>query len=267
MNYELFENVAQNSKIRDVNSAVKLILGLGCILISVSSDSFLTPLVIAVSISFVTIALGGTHLRFYLSLLCIPLGFALLSVLVIVFMRNSGDILFSGSVFGWLTLTVTTGSINEGLLIFSRIFGGMCSLFFISLSTPTTELFSLAKKCYVPEFLIELSMFIYRSIFILFEQAEMIYHAQVMRLGYMKRKGSIESFGYMAGALFIHSWESGEKMIGAMDCRCYNGKYAMLGEQSVFFGPALYLSIIYLTAIFGIWIVTGNTQLFGGVIP
>jgi cobalt/nickel transport system permease protein len=182
-------------------------------------------------------------------------------------MRNSGDILFSGSVFGWLTLTVTTGSINEGLLIFSRIFGGMCSLFFISLSTPTTELFSLAKKCYVPEFLIELSMFIYRSIFILFEQAEMIYHAQVMRLGYMKRKGSIESFGYMAGALFIHSWESGEKMIGAMDCRCYKGKYAMLGEQSVFFGPALYLSIIYLTAIFGIWIVTGNTQLFGGVIP
>lgn len=267
MNYELFENVAQNSKIRDVNSTVKLILGLGCILISVSSDSFLTPFVIAASISLVTIVLGGIHLRFYLRLLCIPLGFALLSVLVILFIRNSGDILYSYSLFDWLTFTVTTGSVNEGLLIFSRIFGGMCSLFFISLSTPATELFSLAKKCYIPEFLIELSMFIYRSIFILFEQAEMIYHAQVMRLGYMKRKGSIDSFGYMAGALFIHSWESGEKMIGAMDCRCYNGKYAMMGVQGVFFGPALYISILYLACVFGIMVVIADTQLFGGLIP
>jgi len=266
MNYELFENVAQTSGLREVHSAVKLLLGLGCILISVSSGSFLAPCIIAFSISLVTITLGGIHLRFYLRLLFIPLGFAILSVLVILFIRNSGEVLYSCSPFRWLTLTITTGSVNEGTLILSRIFGGMCSLFFISLSTPATELFSLAKKCHVPEFFTELSMLIYRFIFILIEQAEMIYRAQIMRLGYMKRKGSIESFGCMAGALFIHSWESGEKILGAMDSRCYNGKYALLGEQGVFFGPSLYLSIVYLASLFGIMILSCKMQLLGGLI-
>ncbi|MFA5394698.1 MAG: cobalt ECF transporter T component CbiQ [Methanogenium sp.] len=265
-NYELFENIAQNNGLRNVNSAVKLILGLGCILISVSSESFLTPFIIAVSISLITIILGGINLRYYLRMLCIPLGFAILSVLVILFIRNSGDVLFSTDLFGWLTLTITTGSVNEGTLIFSRIFGGMCSLFFISLSTPTTEIFSLAKRFHVPEFMIELTMLIYRFIFIIIEQAEMIYRAQMMRLGYMKRKGSIESFGCMAGALFIYSWESGEKIVSAMDCRCYDGKYALLGEQGVFFGPALYLSIIYLASLFGMMNLTSNIHLFGSLI-
>ena len=266
MNYELFENIAQTSGLRDVHSAVKLILGLGCILISVSSESFLTPLIIAVSISLITITLGGIHLRLYLRLLCIPLGFAVLSVLVILFVRNSGEIICSCSPFGWLTLTVTTGSVNEGTLILSHIFGGMCSLFFISLSTPATEIFSLAKKCHVPAFFIELAMLIYRFIFIIIEQAEITYHAQIMRLGYMKRKGSVDAFGCMAGALFIHSWESGEKMLAAMDCRCYTGKYALLGEQGVFFGPALFLSLLYLASLFGMMILSCNIQLFGGLI-
>ncbi|HDQ08625.1 MAG TPA: cobalt ECF transporter T component CbiQ [Methanoculleus sp.] len=266
MNYELFENIAQTSGLREVNSAVKLILGLGCILISVSSNSFIVPCIIAASISLVTITLGGIPLRLYARLLSIPLGFAILGVLVILFIRTSGEVICSCSLVGWLTLTVTEGSANEGLLILSRVFAGMCSLFFISLSTPATEIFSLAKKCHAPEFFIDLSMLIYRFIFILIEQAEMIYHAQVMRLGYMKRKGSVESFGCLAGALFIHSWESGEHILEAMDARCYNGKFALLGEQGGFFGPALYLSILYLASLLGIMILSCNLQLFGGLI-
>lgn len=266
MYFELLEDIAQESRIRDVNPAVKLILGLGCILICISSGSFLTPLAIALSISLVTIFIGGVNVRFYLKLLLIPLGFAILSVLVIVFMRNSGDVIFSYNIFGLFTLTVTKGSINEGLLIFSRVFGGMCSLFFISLTTPATETFALAKRCRIPEFIIELAMLIYRFIFILIEQAEMIYSAQVMRLAYGRKKGSIESFGMLAGALFINSWESGERLIGAMDSRCYNGKFAMLGQQGVFFGPALLLSAIYLAVFLGVMFAAGDTGLYGDLI-
>lgn len=267
MYYELLEDIAQESRIRGVNSAVKLLLGLGCILICVSSGGFLTPLAIALSISFVTVFIGGTDIRFYLKLLLIPLGFAVLSVLVIIFVRNSGDVIISYNLFGMLTLTVTKGSINEGILVFSRVFGGMCSLFFISLTTPATETFTLAKKCRIPGFIIELSMLVYRFIFILIEEAEMIYSAQVMRLAYGRRKGAIDAFGMMSGALFINSWESGERLVGAMDSRCYNGKFAILGEQGVFFGPALMLSLIYLSFFFGFMIVTGDINLYGGFFP
>ena len=267
MYYELLEDIAQESRIRGVNSAVKLLLGIGCILICVSSGSFLTPLAVALSISIVTVFIGGTDLRFYLKLLMIPLGFAVLSVLVIIFVRNSGDVIFSYDLFGLLTLTATKGSINEGILVFSRVFGGMCSLFFISLTTPATETFTLARRCRIPGFIIELSMLIYRFIFIFIEQAGMIYSAQVMRLAYGRKKGSIESFGMMAGSLFINSWESGEKVIGAMDSRCYNGKFAILGEQGVFFGPALFFSVIYLVIFFGLMILTSEFHLYGGLFP
>lgn len=266
MYFELLEDIAQESKLRDVNPAVKLILGLGCILICISSDGFLTPLAIALSISLVTIVLGGINPRFYLKLLLIPLGFAIFSVLVIIFIRNSGDVIFSYDLFGLLTLTVTKGSVNEGVLVFSRVFGGMCSLFFISLTTPATETFTLAKKCRIPDFLIELAMLIYRYIFILIEEAEMIYTAQLMRLGYGRRKGSIESFGMMSGALFINSWESGERLIGAMDSRCYHGKFAMLGEQNAVLGPALLLSVLYLIVFLGIMLFTGDIDIYGGII-
>jgi cobalt/nickel transport system permease protein len=267
MYYELLEDIAQESRIRDVNPAVKLLLGLGCILICISSESFLTPLAIALSISLVTIFIGGINPRFYLKLLLIPLGFAVFSVIVIIFIRNSGDVIFSYDLFGLLTLTVTKGSINEGILVFSRVFGGMCSLFFISLTTPATETFTLAKKCRIPDFILELSMLIYRYIFILIEQAEMIYSAQVMRLGYGRRKGSIESFGMMAGALFINSWESGERLIGAMDSRCYNGKFSIIGEQNGIFCPALFLSVIFLSFFFAMMILTGDLGFYGGVFP
>lgn len=264
MYYELLEDIAQESGLRDVNSAVKILLGIGCILVSVSSTGFPAPLIIAVSMSIITVFIAKTDPWLYLKLLLIPLSFACLSVLVILFVRNSGDIVFSFSVFGLLTLEVTTGSINEAALIFSRVFGGMCSLFFISLTTPATETFALAGKCRVPDFIIELSMIIYRFIFIIIEQAEMIYRAQVMRLGYGRRKGSIETFGMMAGALFINSWESGERLIGAMDSRCYDGKFAMLGEQGIFFGRALLFSAVFLVLMAYVSIATSGIDFFGG---
>lgn len=267
MYYELLEDIAQESRIRDVNPAVKLVLGLGCILICISSTGFLTPLLIAVSISLVTIFIGGINPRFYLKLLLIPLGFAVFSVIVIIFLRNSGDVVFSYDLFGLLDLTATKGSLNEGILVFSRVFGGMCSLFFISLTTPTTETFTLAKKCRVPDFILELSMLIYRFIFILIEQAEMIHSAQVMRLAYGKRKGSVDSFGMMAGALFINSWEAGERLIDAMDARCYNGKFSVMGEQSSFFCPALLLSVIFLSVFVAVMIMTNGFNFYGGLFP
>jgi cobalt/nickel transport system permease protein len=73
-------------------------------------------------------------------------------------------------------------------------------------------------------------MIIYRTVFIILNQVIQIYHAQVMRLGYSSWHESIHSFASLCGAAFIASWESGEDLIHAMDARCYNGKFAIMGE-------------------------------------
>lgn len=78
---------------------------------------------------------------------------------------------------------------------------------------------------------IDLMMIIYRTIFILMDQVIQIYQAQVMRLGYSRYRESVQSFATLCGAAFIASWDAGDDLIRAMDARCYDGKFALLGES------------------------------------
>ncbi|MBP2132759.1 cobalt/nickel transport system permease protein [Methanomicrobium sp. W14] len=263
MYYEFLEDVAQTNRLRDVHPVIKIILGLGCILIAVSSQSIIAPLFIVFTISFATIFLAGIDVGLYRKLLMIPVGFAVIGVLVILFMRNSGDTVFSYPLFGSIVLTVSTGSINESLLILSRVFAGMCSLFFISLTTPVTETFQLAAKCHIPNELIDLSMLIYRFIFVFIEQAEQIYNAQVMRLGYGNLKEGIDCFGMMSGALFINTWDAGENLLRAMDSRCYDGKFALLDDDVKFSYSSFVCVIIYLIVVIAIAVATSGYTVFG----
>jgi cobalt/nickel transport system permease protein len=94
-------------------------------------------------------------------------------------------------------------------------------------------------------------MIIYRTIFIIVDQVKQIYNAQVMRLGYSTWRESIHSFASMCGAVFIASWNAGEDLIRAMDARCYDGKFALLGEtrpveRIPFIAVLVFLSVSWL---------------------
>ncbi|MBN1166727.1 MAG: cobalt ECF transporter T component CbiQ [Methanospirillaceae archaeon] len=232
MYFELLENIAQNNGMRDISPYTKLLLGLGCILIVITSPGYIVPLFIAITLSVCILGIGKIPVRLYLTLLSIPLGFAIASVIVIVLVTGGGMTVFSLQVTNWLSLSVTVESLNEGFFVFCRIFGGMCALFFISLTTPMTDLFSVMKRCYIPMVLIDLAMLIYRFIFIFMEKAELIYRAQVMRLGYSTYREAIHTSGDLAGALFLASWNAGEDLIKAMDCRCYSGQFALLSKET-----------------------------------
>jgi len=104
-------------------------------------------------------------------------------------------------------------------------------MIFIALTTPMTDIFIVLRRCRIPEVVIDLMMIIYRTIFILIDQVIQIYHAQVMRLGYSTYRESLYSFATLCGAAFIASWDAGEDLIRAMDARCYDGKFALLGES------------------------------------
>jgi cobalt/nickel transport system permease protein len=94
-----------------------------------------------------------------------------------------------------------------------------------------TDIFIVLRQCKVPEVVIDLMMIIYRTIFILIDQVIQIYQAQVMRLGYSTYLESLHSFASLCGAAFIASWDAGDDLVRAMDARCYDGKFALLGEN------------------------------------
>jgi len=257
----LLDDYAQSNALRDTSPRLKLLLGLGAILLCVSSVTPIAPLFIAITMSLVTIGLAKIPWRFYSKLLLIPLSFSLLSALVVAFMHGGGDQLIAFSVFGF-NLSISEDGANLALLLIARTFGGMCSLFFIALTTPMIEIFSVLKSLGLPDFLVELSMLMYRYIFVFVDQAALIHSAQVMRLGDAGIKKSINSFGMLASVLFLRAWEQGERLIVAMDARCYDGKLDLM-ERSGKAGPkAIFVVITYMIVVAAIAVLTRDVQLF-----
>jgi cobalt/nickel transport system permease protein len=93
------------------------------------------------------------------------------------------------------------------------------------------DIFVLLHKLHLPAVFIELSMLIYRNIFVMLQEALRMEYAQKMRLGYSDISGSIHALSMLAGNLFIRSWDSAERTLIAMDSRCYDGTIRVLVED------------------------------------
>ena len=228
---EILEDIAQTNGLREVNTYLKLVTGLGAILLCLLSTSYLAPLFIALLLTGTILILARVDAKTYAELFIVPLWFAIMSVAGIILITGGQDIFWSWDILPSFTLSITRESINQGMLVFCRVIGGMSAMIFIALTTPMTDIFIVFRQSRVPEVVIDLMMIIYRTIFILIDQVIQIYNAQLMRLGYSTWRESIHSFAFLCGAAFIASWDAGEDLIRAMDARCYDGKFALLGEN------------------------------------
>jgi cobalt/nickel transport system permease protein len=258
--HNTLDDYAYSNALRNISPRLKLALGLGAMLLCIASASPIAPLFIAVTISLITVGVAKIPWRVYSKLLLIPLSFALLSAIVVAFVTGGGETLLSFTVLGW-TLNITEGGANEAFLVIARTFGGMCSLFFIALTTPMIEIFSVFKSLGVPDFLVDLSMLMYRYIFVFIDQAAVIHNAQVMRLGDAGLKSTLNSHTLLSSVLFIRAWEQGERLIVAMDARCYDGKLSLIKHASKAEPRAICVVIGYMVVVAAIAFLTKDIQL------
>ncbi len=259
---ELLEDIAQKNGLRDVNTNLKLATGLGAILLCLLSTSYIPPLFIALVLTSAILFLARVDARTYAELFIMPLWFAIMSVAGIILISGGQDVFWQWDILSSFSLSITRESINQGMLVFCRVLGGMSAMCFIALTSPMTSIFTAFRQYRFPEIIIELMMIIYRTIFILMDQVVQIYTAQVMRLGYSTIKESIHSCASLCGAAFIASWNAGEDLIQAMDARCYSGKFAVLGENRPVEKKPLLALVAFLSISTAIVILSGNSTLF-----
>ncbi len=258
---ELLEDIAQKNGLREINTYLKLAAGLGAILLCLLSTSYLPPLFIALVLTGAILFLARVDAKTYAELFIVPLWFALISVAGIILITGGQDVFWSWSLLPSFSLSITRESINQGIFVFCRVIGGMSAMCFIALTTPMTDIFIVFRQCRIPEVVIDLMMIIYRTIFILMDQVIQIYNAQVMRLGYSTWRESIHSFASLCGAAFIASWDEGEDLIRAMDARCYDGKFALLGENRPVERMSCLAVVIFLSLSTAVVIVSGNSTI------
>jgi cobalt/nickel transport system permease protein len=257
--HNLLDDFAHSNALRETSARLKMFLGLGAILICVSSVTPVAPIFVVITISLITVMLAKIPGRIYIRLLLVPLSFALLSAAVVAFMNGSGQTLFSVDIFGYSFAMREEGA-NLAALLIARTIGGMCSLYFIALTTPMIEIFATLKSLRIPQSVIELSMMIYRYIFVFLDQAAMIHSAQVMRLGDAGTRNTINSFAMLSGVLFLRSWEQGERLIVAMDSRCYDGKLDLMQAAETAKPYEILAAAAYLAAATAIAVLTRDVQ-------
>jgi cobalt/nickel transport system permease protein len=246
------DSVAQQSAFRHINTGTKLILALGSLILCLISPFPFVPLLSGIVLSFVLLIPGRTSPRLYGEVLLGPAIFMVMSVVVLLFLLGGGDVIWQFNPVPWINLTITTGSLGQSLLVLCRVFGCSISMFFIVLTTPMTDLFNGMKRIGIPIELIDLMMIIYRYIFIICAQAVEIFQAQVMRLGYSRSMEAVRSFSLLCGMLFISSWNAGEDLVRAMDCRCYDGIFPSLDFAEPMQMRSLIPVILYLAGLGGL---------------
>jgi len=246
--------IAQQSVFRYINPGTKLFLAVGSLIICLISPSPVVPLISGIVLSLVLLIHGRLSPVLYGKVLLGPVIFVSLSIMVLLFMLGGGDVIWWFHPVPWIDLTITTGAVRESFLILCRVFGCSISLFFIALTTPLTDLFNGMKRIGLPIELIDMMMIVYRFIFIFYDQAVEIWQAQVMRLGYSRPGEAVRSFSMLCGMLFITSWNAGEDLVSAMDCRCYNGVFPVLDLAEPVKIQSLIPVILFLVGLIGMLI-------------
>lgn len=243
------EYVKKDHVLSRIDARVKLVVALALLAMVLSCHGFVFPVATAVLCLFLCMTIK-VPLRVIVLRYSEPLFIAAVVILLKLFFSGQ-DALFSVNIFGAEVVGHRDG-LREGLLIGARILGAVSIIAVLGFSTPFTEFMAGLSWFRVPKGFIEVLMFAYRYIFVLFEDAQVIYQAQKNRLGYSTVRRGLSSFGTLAGSLTIKAFDNSQNTTVAMVQRGYDGNMPMLMHKS-FNASEIYVSALFLLAMGVVW--------------
>ncbi len=145
------------------------------------------------------------------------------------------------------------GVTREGLELVGGIFAKAClSVLSLILLTATTSMADLLKgleRLKMPSLMVMLMSFMYRYLFVISDESARLQAARDSRSFGGGVRLHVRALGYMAGALFLRSFERGERIYGAMLSRGFDGHSRSLNELSFGISDVAFMIIIVLAAI------------------
>ena len=247
---ELFsEYFKKDNMLLKIDARIKLLVALIILIMVLSYKGFTLPLLVTLLCLFfcikIRIPLKVFALRFSGPLFII-------SMLLILKVFFSGkETLFTINIFG-VNIVGHKDGLMDGLMIASRILGAVSIVALLGFSTPFTEFMAGLSWFRVPKGFIEILMFAYRYIFVLLEDAVVIYNAQKNRLGYSSIRRGLNSFGILTGSLVLKAFEQSQNTTVSMIQRGYDGNIPMLKHKP--FKPSEVVFSLLLVIVMGfVW--------------
>lgn len=228
----------------------KIFYALSALILSVLSPTPIVPIIVFTVSTILILGLAKIPAHFYLDLLLYLTLIAASSSLIIALFFGTGQPL-TDVVTPWFKWTIFKSGINTALSTFLRVEGATSATFFLVLTTSMTDIFITLRKAHIPKILVEMSLLIYRYIFVLIEISAKMQIAQTLRLGTSGWIKRIRSTALLAGNLFIKTLEQGERTFTAMNARGYDGNIRVLEDL-----PKPKKSALALIVLFDILLVT-----------
>jgi cobalt/nickel transport system permease protein len=215
------------------NSPVtKIFFALSSLIISVSATTSIIPITIFIINTILLLSLAKVPGKFYFHLFEYPLLALTMSVLIIALFFGFGEPVTQITT-PWFTWIIYQQGITMAIATFFRVIGAISCTFFLVLTTSMTDLFVTLRRVKIPNALIEISLLVYRYIFVFMEVSARMNTAQNLRLGHSSAMRRIRSLGLLAGNLFIRTLEQGERTFVAMNARGYDGNIRLLEELPI----------------------------------
>lgn len=250
----IVDKLCYSSKLRRVNAEEKFAFAVLTLAACILSGSIAVTLPVLAATGVLTVRKGGIPLLYYLKLMAAPAVFLLLSTLAVIINVSKTPLHGFALPFGSYYVTVSFRGLKQGARLILTALSSVSCLYFLSLSTPVTDILYVLKKLCVPDLILELMLLIYRYIFVMLRMASDITTSLHSRLGNHNLAAARKTFAAVAGSVFILSVRRSCALYDALEARCYSGTLRVLPENhpakpSEIFCIAVFEILLYLAAI------------------
>jgi len=135
-----------------------------------------------------------------------------------------GHAIFTLNFFGIL-LPASSEGLAQGCLLAVKTCSSVALMLCLIYTTTMDKILMAAAWLRVPSILIDISLLMYRYIFLFAKEAASILYAQKLRFGYANFKNSIRSLAILLGMVFIRAFDQASILQNAMNLRLYRGNF------------------------------------------
>jgi cobalt/nickel transport system permease protein len=223
------DRYAYTNSFAKTSPITKAFFALSTLIISVSAPNPIIPIIAFIVCTSLLLGFAKIKPHFYLDLFIYPTLFVALSCLIIALFFGEGTII-AQLTLPWFTWAIFENGLTTSIYTFFRVEGALSCLFFLVLTTSINDLCITLRRAHIPKILIEMSLLIYRYIFVFLEISTKMSTAQKLRLGHSSWLKKIRSVALLGANLFIRTLEQGERTFIAMNARGYDGNIYVLEE-------------------------------------
>jgi cobalt/nickel transport system permease protein len=233
---------AQLNRWRTKSLAEKTLLALGMLVIAVSVPSWHAALLVAALMICATLLGAGVSFPLWWKTMTAPIGFLFVGVFTLIF-----------QVQGW-QIGIAPHGLELAGRVSARAFAGLTCLLFIALTTPATDLVAGLRRIGVPAEIAEMTLLIYRFVFLLTDTAKDMSTAQAARLGHITYRRRIKSLGLLIGNLMPRALARAQALEIGLAARAWHGELRVLSpvRRASPLGLVVILALLVLVLMIGL---------------